>query len=1046
MSLKVLSSASAVAAEPGSVRLIASKSQGQKWYHSDRIIKQMSGAILGKSKAMIPLRLFILYVLIVPFFVLRVAMSIVFFVCTVGVTTSFFLIASGPTAYFVQSSYRPAMEWAQDNDTFQEVWDKLAETVAFSVNLTLFVFRLTNEIWNGFCPLLDLVVRIVYNFLKQIATLFVTLPFPRYIVYWAIRFFALTWVEAVNLLVAVLNVFFFAAEELYAEIESITSKSFRRSVDDAFDTIEILGEIMLAVSTMIFNLCCKIAAALIETFGPLVVTFFVDILPVVLDMVPIFTDVIMWVIDLLTSEPMERLMSLLLQAVPLLIDVAINLVCGFLIYGASAACLVLYVTCVSLSFWLKYYVRPLLCFMFAFYAGCSAPFVGSMLNQRTCYGCGDYRTECSCSKKANAQEEDCNPETCNPVVEMNFPDIDELGKRGEPASESPSGPVLNSQVETSGDGDNVGVSGISFSARRMFSDSSFHRLSLTNATFFSSGSVYTHPSVHFDNGETQLIVGTQSNVTVDSHLIHANLQDHISALWSPHAEQQDSWFGVVFAQSSFVKGIKLVWKDNTVRGYTVSKSSPTQTTNTARTFDCYTFDQHTELDGQVANIVRVEHIQQCEGPVMLRQVVVYGEVCTGCTVRPVEKRSVVQVSELKNSAMWDPCASNHPIQLTDNRMDLSTFFVQKDSSKPMSVKLSTKLRHMPLYVVIHFAALAKDTKMQACIAGSCVESEQDVHRVWPSRGLHAFFKFDSSMLHNVSDGILSLSYSTSDQKLTDLKCVDVDAKICASKNVLHTDTWQNAALDLGISADHEFKYEWVHNTPTFDGKTTPRHAQPRCEVSHAVQMEQVGVADEHIAKHKDPFEYTPKGWLGISEIDIIVDTSLPLLSSSEFESDYLEHEISEVEMQMYHLDMLEFDHGLKLSRKPASVELEHKLTQAMRVVQMHHYETAGSYSQHRSLRNELTESLSSLKETVRHSSFEGLDVTQRLRCHNTSEGLLDCEMVTKPLLADESLADSKQLSDTLHKVVVNAPDVVNAQAVNEIKQASKVMAKEVNQG
>jgi len=97
----------------GTARSLAEQPEHSAWWTNDRVLQQISGGILGTSTYMFFPRLFVLYAVILPFFVMRLVLSLVFFVTTVGVVTSFLLIGSGPAAVYTQNYYRPVLEWAQ---------------------------------------------------------------------------------------------------------------------------------------------------------------------------------------------------------------------------------------------------------------------------------------------------------------------------------------------------------------------------------------------------------------------------------------------------------------------------------------------------------------------------------------------------------------------------------------------------------------------------------------------------------------------------------------------------------------------------------------------------------------------------------------------------------------------------------------------------------------------------------------------------------------------------------------------------------------------
>ena len=163
---------------------------------------------------------------------------------------------------------------------------------------------------------------------------------------------------------------------------------------------------LLEIVAIVLTAIIRIVQALLVAFAPMIYSFFRLVLPFLLKLFPVVFEVVGVLATLLTSDPVKRIFDFLLQALPIVIDIIGILVCQVGIYLGSVACYIVYAIAVTLGFYVKYFLRPYICGLGAFYGGCLENFVLSMLDTAECYTCGQYNTACGC-RKATYPENGC---------------------------------------------------------------------------------------------------------------------------------------------------------------------------------------------------------------------------------------------------------------------------------------------------------------------------------------------------------------------------------------------------------------------------------------------------------------------------------------------------------------------------------------------------------------------------------------------------------------------------------------------------------------
>jgi len=880
--------------------------------------------------------------------------------------------------------------------------------------------RLINEIWNGFCPLIDLMFRMVYMVLKQVATLIVTIPVIRYLFFWMIRFVALTFVCVIDLLLSVFNVFYLSALEFVDGINDILNANTRRGdfgsdQDDDYNNPEMIGELMLFFASTVFCILCKLVGAIIETLGPLLVTFFMQVLPRLLKYFPILTDVFMWLVDIVTSDSVQRIFDFLLQAIPLVVDVAVSIVCGFWLFLGSGFCLLMYAVVICVGFYLKYYLRPLLCFYGAFFAGCTRDFVAATLAGRSCYGCGGYYTECGCTPKGNHDASgQCDGDQC--TSDVNLRDTFQLMQD---ATSTPSDrPNSDDPIHLDGGfegGDNPSFTGFTASSRRVLTRAT-HRLNLHNASFFSSGQVYATPSVVYEalsNGTIveRLVLGTLSTDPVDDHLRHANLDGYAhplpdTPLWAPAGPSP--WFAVMLAETSTLEKIELQWSSASAENYVVSAVN--QDVDVQYAHNCGSDVRSVHLvNWNNVDGVRVDLHAWCDEMPNLMRIDLHGVSTPNVRRAPRAQTSLLYatIEQPRNVLMWDPCASSVPVQLTDGHTDIPTVFLKPNGSVPMSFTVALETQHVPSYAILQFAALSQvDARhLQACVAGGCVQprtfTASSTH-AQPLRGAHVMFDFTGISTPDPAEHVLRIHFT--EQALRSL----------------HSSEWSATLLDLGMSPDFDAKYAWVHATRLQDSKLG-HSAAARCKVLPRGNH-------RHVAQHRDPFAQMPREWFGVTEVQVFANTQMPTFRAA-------------VDPHVHHLDLLEFEAMLHSSSVSASRRMQNTLDKAVRLVQMRHHQSAGARAIYDGVVEDLkADGIASTLDHLRHDDIAALHKQTAVTCFNSTSNELHCHQTRVRTLASHRSPSSAQLAPTSYGLEPTIADTLETIASDSLQQIEQLHA------
>ena len=381
----------------------------------NRVAYQMSFPIFGTSKIALLPRVLAMWAIVLPFIFVRGAFFFLLFLIAMGPINGTGFVAATGGVVATQLYYRDAMSWAQDNDTLQAIWDATAEILATVLNIQLYVLRLFIEIWNGLCPMMALLIDLVYELLRQLAVMWYAAPVLQYMAMWLLRFVVYTLETFLDALVSVAEAFSDFAYDMTVNLtaamaaEGESQFGGRRTIPDE---AELVGDVLLFVCVSIATLIIRLVEALVVAFLPLIYSFVRLILPKILGYMPPLMQIIGKVFQILTSEPVKRVLNFIIQAVPMAIEVIGAAICGYGIYLGSAGCYLLYIICTTLMFFMRYIIRPLTCGLFAWLAGCYRSFVRATFDGKECYSCGGYHTACGCDPRNSYPEHGCDGSTC----------------------------------------------------------------------------------------------------------------------------------------------------------------------------------------------------------------------------------------------------------------------------------------------------------------------------------------------------------------------------------------------------------------------------------------------------------------------------------------------------------------------------------------------------------------------------------------------------------------------------------------------------------
>lgn len=436
---------------------------------------------LGESPMSIVPRLLMLWVIGLPLLLMRLVVSLVLLYITLGMPAMLTVTATMGGSIPLQMYYRDVLKWAMHNDTLQEIWDAVASALAIALSLLVYAIRLLVEIHNGFCPFWALVAAVLYDVAVQLTVVWYAAPALQYIALWLLRLVVFLIEPMLDLLVTVFESFMFLVVETVSVIGSVaegdldgisaganvrakraeamglsmaeyTQHCAQHPEDqmcwgdipdvssaasgvgdgigaaaegignvgkDAAGAMRSQGDMLLEVVAIVLTAILRVMQALLVAFAPMIYSFFRMVLPVLLKLFPFMFELLGALASILVSDAFKRILDFLIQAIPIIVEVIGTLLCSVGIYLGSALCYIVYALAVTLSFYVKYYLRPYFCGLGAFYGGCLESFVMSILDGNECYSCGQYNTACGCRKATypgNGCGSDCVDANTNQII------------------------------------------------------------------------------------------------------------------------------------------------------------------------------------------------------------------------------------------------------------------------------------------------------------------------------------------------------------------------------------------------------------------------------------------------------------------------------------------------------------------------------------------------------------------------------------------------------------------------------------------------------
>ena len=451
-------------------------------------------SMFGSGKASVIPRIIALWCIGIPLLMAKFVVAFFAVFMTLGVVGAP-LVALGGGSIAFQHYYRDVTEWMMLDEGVQHTWDQAASMLAWILSITVYKIRLIVEIWNGFCPVLQLFKSIIFEALKSLALLWFAAPVLQYMALWVVRLIVFTLEPMMDLIVTLFETLaymfseviegapaaatgngrrLFGLDEMATKLASYrkqyivaasmgfsmeeyvdyciktpfdrekcaayqedpnshllhrknsrhsrnlfqTEEALDDTLDDAYDmgddfteTITPYGDWLLDASVCILTIIIRLFQALVVAFAPLLVSFIFKVLPLIIPLVKFLVELFGSLWNVVTSDPMMRIVDLALQALPIMWEVLGIILCTLIIYLMPVFCYLLFGCVVVLGFVIEYMIAPMACFSGFVFAGCIENFFFPE-QSGGCHRCGDYNTACGC-KKSYSPSQTCDGECVN---------------------------------------------------------------------------------------------------------------------------------------------------------------------------------------------------------------------------------------------------------------------------------------------------------------------------------------------------------------------------------------------------------------------------------------------------------------------------------------------------------------------------------------------------------------------------------------------------------------------------------------------------------
>ena len=340
---------------------------------------------LGVGPLALLVRLLLLLLIGVPLLLFRCTLAVV---VGGGVVWGAMAITAGGTGV-VTVFYRPAIEWMHTSDTFQTIWETaLTDILPQGLNIGLYATKLMLELWNGFCPYLAAAIDAIFEVCVRLANMLWNQGVLQYMLTWLMRLFVFMVEPVTDALVTVL-------ESLIWAEEWVTDGDV--NLEEGACATGDIGEMLLGIVVITLTILVRYAQLFWQLMLPLMYAFVRIVLPRIVRVIPDLMEVVTQFFSIFTTPPVKRVIIILIEAFPMLIEMVKIVVCSFGVYGGAIACILMAQALKSLNFFLRYFIKPMVCGGMSFICGCLGNWIHMKTNSMSCMECGDYSTACGCT-------------------------------------------------------------------------------------------------------------------------------------------------------------------------------------------------------------------------------------------------------------------------------------------------------------------------------------------------------------------------------------------------------------------------------------------------------------------------------------------------------------------------------------------------------------------------------------------------------------------------------------------------------------------------
>ena len=374
-------------------------------------VAYMTSRYMGNNGLMVLPRLLMLWLVILPLMLLKAFGVGLLLVGTLGGGYTVAIVGVVGVAVVFQLFYRDVILWMQDNREFQITWNWTAFLFGLCINILLFIYRLWVEVMNWWCPFLAMFVDVLWQILQALVVIWTNMPILQYTAMWIVRLSIGLSEPFMDSFVMVMEAMVQFAQDitfgLEAAIAQQAAEDYRRSggaarrdFASAQEELFPVGDVLLHVCIVLGTLLIKLTAAFMVAFLPLIYSFLRTVLILIVRIFPPVIDVVVGIFSILTSDPVRRIFTYLLDMLPIFLQLIEVLICSVGVYGGATACFLVYGVVVTVSFVLQWIIRPCVCGGLAILSGCFRAFVYAAMKHDDCYSCGQFNTACGCHKNA----------------------------------------------------------------------------------------------------------------------------------------------------------------------------------------------------------------------------------------------------------------------------------------------------------------------------------------------------------------------------------------------------------------------------------------------------------------------------------------------------------------------------------------------------------------------------------------------------------------------------------------------------------------------